>query len=751
MISETAIELCQSFLVGLGSGFFTSLNGDIRMTIREHFHPSNNHNSKMLSKHLFHFAMVHDEFAKTGNIVKGLIPLFIPLLSGKEGEVFSPEAFCKEVNNAYGIGMHPYVAEDLAPKLVDANILLLGNVTKPKPSYFVNAIPSIDDKPVKDDILKIFDQFENLAKTILSNAKVNTEVDLHEEFTNRLARMSSFLDSHIHPSFQKNKIEEVLDYAFVRFVTKIQKEDRSLKDALYKAYSGATLAEVVLSIREPSLDNNSIAGKYFYIDAPILLNILGLNDDYSVKCSRALIDQIKENQGILTTTSSYIEEAKTAIKLALENHRNRGDRSTSLDLFLFRGGDSLIQARAVQNKIKESLTNLFNFNLSHQLINIDSQIGSRKAQDLKDKISNELAWYKNDLARKNDAEAVTNVIARHNYSAISNMTESNSFLVTPNESLINSSNKVLYSTSMFIEPEMTPLLSEKKLATLLWVINGGKGENISSLALISSCARAIELQREVFYKIHNFLKDLPEEKKALYEGIITNDRAMHCLMDDVGSNFSLINESNFEDSLINSRNKLISLERSEKIKLDEERRSIESKIEKAEREKRLALDALQRKAALETENEKNTRSLKLRIEKLENLLVDKDKIFLKKLEDIEISNRQNEISLTKTKDELLKKLESNKEENLKKLQIIIEKILTFITCIILTVLLYQLGKNTLPKELDLRFLKITEDGMGFIGTLTSILPLLFFWKLPDFLIGAPIKKISSKLSKKILG
>ena len=591
------------------------------MTIKANLSTQKNNTGsrpQMLSKHLFHFAMVHDEFAKTGDIAKGLLPLFTPILSNKEGSDFSPENFCKEVNNAYGIDMHPYVAEDLAPKLAEAGILTSAGQIKNKIKYIINTIPAIDGEKIKNETADIFQGFETITKKLLQKAKFETQIDYSKEFTTRLARIDSFLDSHIYAPPHKNEVGDIIDYAFVRFVKIIEDKGGQLKEALNKVYSGAILAEVVLSIKEPSIDNNSISGKYFYIDAPILLNLLCLNDEYSAKCSQTLIKQIKENNGILTTTSSYIDEAQTAIKLALDNHQNRGSRSTSLDLYLFRGSDNLLNARTAQNKVKSILINSYDFNLDNNLINLRQHISSQRAESLKEKISNELSWYKNNLARDNDAEAVTNVIARHNYCSIKNMAESNSFLVTPNESLIFLSNKVLYSTQAFTKPDMTPLLSEKKLAMLLWVISGGKGENISSLTLISSCTRAMEMHKDVFYKIQNFIKRLPPEKSSLYEDIISNDRALYCLMDEVGSNFSLINESNFEDNLIKSREVFLAQEKAEKDQKNKEIDVLSKKIDKSEADKQKAHQALIEKTASDLEKNLINNDLKNQILGLQN-------------------------------------------------------------------------------------------------------------------------------------
>ena len=129
----------------------------------------------MASRHLIHFAMVHEEFAKTGDIIKGILPLFTPILSGKEGEIFSPDKFCKATKELYGIEMHPFVAEDLASKFAEEGLLIKKNTPKHKQEYTINSIPKANTEQVDQDINFIFRNFERKAKDFLEKSSIKTE------------------------------------------------------------------------------------------------------------------------------------------------------------------------------------------------------------------------------------------------------------------------------------------------------------------------------------------------------------------------------------------------------------------------------------------------------------------------------------------------------------------------------------------------------------------------------------------------
>ncbi|NMU47048.1 hypothetical protein HKB10_01525, partial [Vibrio parahaemolyticus] len=102
---------------------------------------------------------------------------------------------------------------------------------------------------------------------------LSSSINFSNAFTSRLARVDSFAEV---VSSSENSVERALDYTFVRFVEHINRKGGKLKTSLDKLYSGSLLSEVVLSIQDPAMDEKSIAGKLFYIDMPVLLNVLGL-------------------------------------------------------------------------------------------------------------------------------------------------------------------------------------------------------------------------------------------------------------------------------------------------------------------------------------------------------------------------------------------------------------------------------------------------------------------------------------------
>ncbi|WP_019276319.1 hypothetical protein [Vibrio coralliilyticus] len=708
----------------------------------------------MLSSHLFHFAMVHEKFAQSGDIVTGLLPLFSPILEGKEGLEFDAITFCSDVRKMYGIEMHPYVAEDLSEKLVENGVLAIEKKGRSE-KLIIETVPVVQDKDLKASVQNILEAYEAYSQPILhKNDLTDSSINFSSAFTSRLARVDSFAE--VAPSSDKS-IEGILDYTFIRFVEYINRKGGQLKISLDKLYSGSLLSEVVLSIQEPSMDDKSIDGKLFYIDMPILLNVLGLNDEYSVECSRKLIALIRQLGGIVTTTNQYIEEAETALSLSLENHRNRGKRVTTLDRYLFKHSDHVLEARLVRNKVMDTLINNHGFVLDNAKVNVSGHLQSVKAGELRDSIASSLHWYKKDIARVNDAEAVAYVVVRHGFNSIKNVAESTAFLVTPNEQLVSAANNVLYEIETFKTHEMTPLLTEKKLAMMLWVTSGGKGEDVSSLTLISSCTRAMEMHKDISESMQRFIKALPQEKVQQYEDVICNDRALYCLLDEVGFDVNEAQLDDAEDYLKKARDRYYQEQKD--IKTTHQATIEDAKLtaEVAIEHRNKAIEAVKIKANENLIRDKENAALQgslqalneqIEYEKRNQEKLDKTNEGLeRRLTELENAKKEDDEANSKRINELEKKAVQSKLDTKarigNRLYHVVKKSLEFLIIFILIIILYNLSKLAPDASITTEYFTLEPE-------LLSLLPLICTWKFPDFIFGPIVKSLASGIVRLIL-
>ncbi len=72
---------------------------------------------------LIAFALVAEEYESSGDPIRGLKPLFAPLLQDRKGQTFDPEEFSGRFKAGYGLDMTPFIANALKEVLTQIGLL----------------------------------------------------------------------------------------------------------------------------------------------------------------------------------------------------------------------------------------------------------------------------------------------------------------------------------------------------------------------------------------------------------------------------------------------------------------------------------------------------------------------------------------------------------------------------------------------------------------------------------------------------
>jgi hypothetical protein len=133
------------------------------------------------------FALVAEEYERSGDPVLGLKPLFEPVLAKYAGERFDPQAFAKDFTAAYGLAMTPFVAAALADRFVQ--IGLLNGVGGSTANLVVSSISptpySFEEESIEETVSAFVRWASNEATRL--NREIS-DLDLEDAFLSRLAR-----------------------------------------------------------------------------------------------------------------------------------------------------------------------------------------------------------------------------------------------------------------------------------------------------------------------------------------------------------------------------------------------------------------------------------------------------------------------------------------------------------------------------------------------------------------------------------
>lgn len=680
------------------------------------------------SRNLIHYAFVHNEFSRTGDVLKGLLPLFAPIINKYNGKRFDPIVFCSELNELYGIEMNPYAAEELAFKLCDYGALTkeeLPNKTCQFYFYHESEHSSGTSKNKEKQFEKLYHDFEVFSKEILRRVKLSVDnIDFPQEFSHRLARMENFTSDLTYSG--KTKQSDVLDYSFARYISRLESTESPMLNLLTDAYSGALFSEVVLNLHNPSESTHKISGKIFYIDANLIMDIFGFNNDYAVDCSRKIIEGIKNFGGIITTTDYYIREIIETISAAIQNSKQRGPRQTNIDRHLFKKPTDFGRCLDIQINPHKHLEK-YGFDLSGKYLTAYKTVNSQRATNISQEINEYLGDYKNSIAKDRDVETIKYILLNNGLKDIKRIDDCSAIFITTNRRMTFASTEYLLNHNIVTQPFFLPLLTDRRFAMLLWILTGGSQADFSHLTLVSNCRKVVEQHVDLFHSIKEFLTKVPPEQAKIYESIINNDRAIYSLMDQTGGNPTIITENNF-DSIFSSAIDEIEREakEEERLKTEIEINKIKESHDKEIRSKDETIEIYGKTVNKISSQYESLKKIKSTIEDNVKKLDDENEYLKAKLKE-----KEEQLVSTQTAFDNEK---STRLEKTKKRRATIEKALTIMMIISIMLAVWSIPDDGFKNK----YFDVHPEG---IKVTTNIVALFLTWKFPDYFIKPIIDRI----------
>lgn len=682
-----------------------------------------------ISRSLIHYSLVHEEFSKSRDLIKGLLPIFAPAIAKHNTEFFVPEVFTSELEAMYGLKMHPYVAEDIIPKL-EAEKLLSKTVAGKKAAYINQCNQSFKSNKEQAVLFQeLIDAFVQATEVMLESSGLEMTKDLIEKaFYHRLARLD-FINEESNDK-DSSEEERLLNYSFSRFIESMSEKDKKYQHILEQAHSGAMIVEVVLNLRTPPDSEKKLENVQILVDAPILIDLLGLADNELVNYSNELMSQIIDSGAKLITTDYYIQEARELIQNSLRNYHNEKRRVTDLDRFLLKSSLNFAKTESIVRDLEGSLVKK-GIDVSANNYLSDST-ASQRAKTLEDEVFSALGNYQNEKAQERDAKSVALVVSKNRYKEINNISEANILFLTKNSRITEQINSYLRRKKIILDGTISPVITDRKLATLLWVMHGGQGKNLVSSELLANCHRAIESKISILKKAKNTLLDiskLAEEEKEHIESIINNKRTAYCLLDKVGGNIELIRGKD-PRNLIEEIIKEIKLEEKELSEIEKNK-----EIEKIRKESKDENDKLK------IASEEQIKNLQERLSALE---LSNSSLTMQK--------QEAEVKLTMATDNIEKYQKAQESEKLRKIRQakaisgFLEKIAIASIVVAVFFLTKELSSLNKDASINIKGIILTEQFLSwFIPSLVALLNFLLTWKIPDYSLRKITKYMEGRL------
>jgi VIT1/CCC1 family predicted Fe2+/Mn2+ transporter len=464
----------------------------------------------------------------------------------------------------YDIEMHPYVAEDLAPRLAAAGYLI-ETAHVAEGATYENGSVQLPDLPISEQTLDaLLSRFADFADNLLrSNGIEIPRPKLKSGLLDRLVQ-TDFLGLMVRPDrasvgprtmslkadpLATERPEDVerlhLDYLSARFLLDCNESNRADFDLIVAISSGALATEVVLSLQHPPGAGDDFEGLQVVLDGPLVMDALGLGQDGPVKYAKLLIDSIKRAKGTPVLFQHTIDEIEGAIRTPLENHERGLEVYGPLGRKLLKNSAFASYLRTILGKLPTLIANLEVPVLPFS----DGDRATTRAfftETQEDRLAASIGMYHLVDSKLRDARSVADILRIRGSARAKSIRDSGIIFVTRNNRLARLSRKFLIREGLAAREYFPPCITDRYLAGLLWITQGGGGTQLSRERLIANCTAAVIPRRDVVTKMHKFLSDTSPPMAARFEALMTNERAEHFLMDRTLADVTLITDKNLE-------------------------------------------------------------------------------------------------------------------------------------------------------------------------------------------------------------
>lgn len=518
------------------------------------------------SRELIAFAFVEEAYAKTGDLVSGLLPLFGPLLAKKAHRRFDPVEFADEVQRAYDIPMSPLVASGLVEKLAEAGLLTLSE-TEPN-TYRIAArreeVAKFDEQGM-EEILSEFTEFANASLTHVGLSHQDRDV-LDVAFLHRLttAQFLSFSERREKNYYHGKtlilkrveddeqdaiQLEQALDVLSAEFVLRKLEASDSAGELLTRLMTGALIAEVVLTLQAPS-SIDALGDLKVVFDGPLVLDFMDLSTpelrDYASDLF-ALVEKATARKVIFKHT---LEEMKGTLRGPLDALQ-RGEKPFGpLGNRIRLDSSHAAYARESLNDLDQRVATL-----GFEIIDADLLATDERMEFCDDAteegLRNNIGPLLTNLDRRiRDAHSIATILRqRARIQSPKSIADSSWVLVTRNDAVAARSQGYLVMRKIITRDDVPPAITDKRLAGYLWFSVGGNLGALSRKKLVANCSAVMTPRTDVVSKVRQYLEELDPKKAALFIALMRDQRAQRCLVHSTLAFPSAITPDNAEQLL----------------------------------------------------------------------------------------------------------------------------------------------------------------------------------------------------------
>ena len=392
------------------------------------------------------------------------LDFFVPLVEFvlfKNNPFITSHNIAKLVEEEFGLLIPHETIEIILNRLVKRKVLAKEEEGGLRIKDIPKAVKGFDERRIK-----IQRKIDSLVNHLRSFSKQQFNIDLNEEEASKslISFFTDFSASFVNFVLKKGELPLRGKYdtkgitLVSRFIQHAEKNDLQSFDDLIDLAHGTMLANALIIPTNLSQIGNFKKVRFF-LDTPLILNLLKFSGDIYYESTKQLIGLITNLKGKICCFSHTLEETRLVIKSSAENlnlSTGYGGVVEYAKEYSLTKSDLLIIADTIEDTLKEAGIKV----VQTPPYTPDHQINEAE-------LEKRLDFYRNQRAKENDINAIRSIFVLRGGKYITGIKECSAILVTSNSSLTK-------QTQIFCNQHknsFSPIITSFTLKTIAWLHN----------------------------------------------------------------------------------------------------------------------------------------------------------------------------------------------------------------------------------------------------------------------------------------
>lgn len=558
---------------------------------------------------LIAFAFVKEEFDRTGDIVRGLMPLFEPIFGSMAGSPFDPRKFSEQVKSYYGLHINVLVVEDWVTRFEQSGFLE-STGDKYSRSYICKAQSnSLDVEAVNQTQETLRALVDHVSERLVDH-NFNVMRDSVEQSVIERLRRPDFLNLLLKPELSRKvgstlslpgsvadtgpDLEAAMDYVLAARLTWMADERPGQFKSVTNVAAGALVSEVVFNLRQPPVVGQKSGGTIAFIDSPLLLDLLDLADAKQHIYVTELLSDLKKTGFKPYTFDHNVSEVRSILKGTLDHYREVEVATGTVAYRLRTDQTARSRAQSIRPNLEARVRAL-----GINIVDMDTFTASNADRFNEDAITDLIARIRpmgDIFSREIDARSVAGVarlvLGRKSTGSILNLP---AVFITKNSGVVREAIKTLSEEGNYHADAAPPFLTIRQVAGLVWLAIGGDAGGVSASQLLANCSLVATPRRDVLSTVYKVLRETDERAAQEFEALMSEDRCAHYVMDYTLGDAALVTADNAFDILSEIKAKAVEdIRREDRAKFEEELGVVRAEASGKIEQQRAEFEALRR-------------------------------------------------------------------------------------------------------------------------------------------------------------